>query len=83
MSKIVRVSKKNTIYIPKDIAEGLGIVEGAYLELRAEEDKLVAIPIPDPFWLALRGPKFAETSLEEVEKISEEEQSKYAGEDSS
>jgi AbrB family looped-hinge helix DNA binding protein len=34
MSSIVRVSKKNTIYILKDIAGKLGIVEGSYLELR-------------------------------------------------
>ena len=83
VSRIVRVSKKNTIYIPKDIAEKLGISEGAYLELRVERDKLVAIPIPDPFWLALRGPKFAEVSIEDIERISEEEQKKFETENSS
>ncbi|MEM4970263.1 MAG: AbrB/MazE/SpoVT family DNA-binding domain-containing protein [Sulfolobales archaeon] len=83
MSSIVRVSKKNTIYIPKDIAEKLGIVEGSYLELRVEGDKLVAIPIPNPFWLALKGTKFAETTLKEIERVSEEEQSRYEGENSS
>jgi looped-hinge helix DNA binding domain, AbrB family len=83
MSNIVRVSKKNTIYIPKNIAERLGIVEGSYLELRVEGDKLVATPIPNPFWLALRGPKFAETTLKEIERVSEEEQNRYEGENPS
>jgi AbrB family looped-hinge helix DNA binding protein len=83
ISRVVRVSKKNTIYIPKDIAEKLGIVEGSYLELRVEGDKLMAIPIPDPFWLALKGSKFAETTLEEIERISEEEQIRYESENSS
>lgn len=73
MGRIVRVSRRNTIYIPKDIAEGLGISEGSYLELRVEEGKLIVTPIPDPFWLALKGPKFAETTVEEVERISVEE----------
>lgn len=83
VSRVVRVSKKNTIYIPKDIAEKLGISEGAYLELRVEGGKLVATPIPDPFWLALRGPKFAEATLEEVERTSEEEQGKLGDENTS
>ncbi|MEL9940808.1 MAG: AbrB/MazE/SpoVT family DNA-binding domain-containing protein [Ignisphaera sp.] len=74
MGRVVRVSKKNTIYIPKDIAENLGIGEEAYLELRVGGNKLVATPIPDPFWLALKGSKFAETTIEEIESISEEEQ---------
>jgi AbrB family looped-hinge helix DNA binding protein len=83
MSSIVRVSKKNTIYIPKDIAGKLGIVEGSYLELRVEGDKLVATPILNPFWLTLKGTKFAKTTLEEIERVSEEEQSRYEGENSS
>ncbi len=76
-SRLVRVSKKNTVYIPKDIAEEIGITEGSYLELKVEGGKLVATPIPDPFWLALKGPKFAETTLEEIEATSEEEQCRY------
>ena len=83
MGRVVRVSKKNTIYIPRDIAERLGIGEGAYLELRVEGGKLVATPIPDPFWLALKGPKFAETTVEEVESISEEEQRRLENENTS
>ena len=83
MSRIVMVSKKNTIYIPKDIAERLGIGEGAYLELRVEGDKFVVTPIPDPFWLALKGPKFAETTVEDVERVGEEEQRRLENENTS
>ena len=79
--RIVRVTKKNTIYIPKEVAESLGITEGAYLELTVEDNKLVAYPIPDPFWLALKGPKYAEATVEEIERTSEEEQEAYANED--
>ncbi len=53
------------------------IAEGTYLELRIEGGKLVMVPIPDPFWLALKGSKFIKSSLEEIENISEEEQSRY------
>ncbi|MGC9137292.1 AbrB/MazE/SpoVT family DNA-binding domain-containing protein [Caldivirga sp.] len=77
MSRLVRVSRKNTIYIPKEIAEKVGITEGTYLEIRVEGGRLIMIPIRDPFWLALKGPKFAESTVEEVEKISEEEQGRY------
>ncbi|MEM0062936.1 MAG: ribbon-helix-helix domain-containing protein [Ignisphaera sp.] len=67
----------------EDVEERLGIGEGAYLELRVEGGKLVATPIPDPFWLALKGPKFAETTVEEVESISEEEQRRLEDENTS
>lgn len=45
--------------------------------MRVEDDKLIATPIPDPFWLALREPKFAEATLEEIERTSEEEQKSF------
>jgi len=32
----VRLSKKNTLYIPKSIAEAIGIREGSVLRLRVE-----------------------------------------------
>ncbi|MGB9706119.1 MAG: AbrB/MazE/SpoVT family DNA-binding domain-containing protein [Pyrobaculum sp.] len=73
--RVVRVSKKNTVYIPKEIADALGIGEGTLLELRVEGGTLVAVPIPSPLKLALEGPKFAKTTVEEFERGSEEEQS--------
>jgi len=77
MSRVVRVSKKNTIYIPKEIAEKAGIGEGSYLEIKVEDGRIILVPVRPPFWLALKGPKFAELTPEEVEAISEEEQSLY------
>ena len=81
MGKVVRVSKKNTIYIPKDIAVKAGISEGSYIEIKVENNRIILIPIRDPLWLAFKGPKFAELSPEEVEAISEEEQDAYVGDD--
>ena len=75
--RIVRLSKKNTIYIPKDLAEKAGIREGVLLEISVENGRVVLTPIPDPLWLALYGPKFAEITVEEVEKYSEEMQEGY------
>ncbi len=68
----VRVSKKNTIYIPKAIAQAVGITEGSFVKLRVEDTRIVIEPIHDPFDLALKGSKFAKTTFEEFEKESEE-----------
>lgn len=81
--RIVRLSKKNTIYIPKDLAEKAGIREGVLLEISVENGRVVLTPIPDPLWLALYGPKFAEITAEEVEKYSEEMQEGYLNEGTS
>jgi len=60
-----RASEKNAIYIPKAIAEAAGLREG----------RMVIEVALDPFDLALREMKFAETTLEEFERESEEMQS--------
>ncbi|RLE97637.1 MAG: AbrB/MazE/SpoVT family DNA-binding domain-containing protein [Thermoprotei archaeon] len=70
----VRISKKFTLYIPKTIAEAAGIKEGDYVKIKVEDSKIILEPIPDPFELALKGPKFAKTTFEEFEKESEEMQ---------
>jgi len=80
ISKVVRVSKKNTIYIPKDVAERVGISEGTLVEVSVEDGKIVLTPVPDPLWLALHGPKFAEVSIEDIERTSEEMQEEHADE---
>ncbi|MEM0019854.1 MULTISPECIES: hypothetical protein [Metallosphaera] len=41
---------------------------------------MILKPIRDPVWLAIHGKKFATISPEEVERISEEEQSRTEGE---
>ncbi len=77
----VRLSKKNTLYIPKEIARAVGIKEGSILKLRVEGSKIIIEPIPDPFDLALKGRKFARTTFEEFEKESEEIQNELFGKD--
>ncbi len=68
----VRVSKKYTIYIPKRIAEAVGLREGSIVRLRVIGDKITIEPIPDPFDLAIKGSKFSKVSFEEFERESEE-----------
>ncbi len=69
-----RVGKKNMLYIPKGIAEAVGIKEGTTVKLRVKGNKIVLEVIPDPFELALRRPKFARVGFEEFERESEEMQ---------
>lgn len=71
-----RVGKKNTIHIPKAIAEAVGLREGSVVVITVKDSKIVIEVVPDPFDLALRGSKFAETTFEEFEKEPEEMQNK-------
>jgi len=75
-----RVGRKNTIYIPKAIAEAVGLREGDIVTISVNNGKIVIEVIPDPFDLALRGSKFAETTFEEFERESEEMQSELFNE---
>lgn len=75
----VRISKKYTLYIPKAIAEAVGIKGGDFVRVSVEDSRIILEPIPDPFDLALKGPKFAKTTFEEFEKESEEVQSELFG----
>jgi len=71
----VRISKKFTLYLPKAIVEAAGIREGDFVKIRVENSKIILEPVPNPFDLALKGPKFAKTTFEEFERESEEIQS--------
>lgn len=73
VGRIVSVSRRTQIYIPKDIAKNVGISAGSYF-LTVKNHMLIITPLPDPFWLALKGSKYAETTVEEIERMSEEEQ---------
>ena len=75
-----RIGRKNMLYIPKRIAEAVGIREGTIVRLRVRDGKVIIEVVPDPFELALRYPKFAKTSFEEFERESEEMQSELLGE---
>ncbi len=66
------MGKKNMLYIPKSIAEAVGLREGVAVKLKVEDNRIIVEVVPDPFELALRGPKFAKISFEEFERESEE-----------
>ncbi len=74
-----KVSRKNMLYIPKSIAQAVGLKEGMTVRLWVEEGKIVIEPVHDPFELALKGVKFAKTTFKEFEKESEEMQSELLG----
>ncbi len=76
-----RVTKKYTIYIPKAIAEAVGLREKSEVIISVENGRIVIEPIPDPFELALKSRKYARISFEELEKISEKIQDEIFGED--
>ena len=75
----VKVSRELAIRIPRAPAEAVGLKEGSYVKLRVEGSRIIVEPIPDPLEYALEGPKFAETSFEEAEKVSEELQDELLG----
>ncbi|MCH4816801.1 MAG: AbrB/MazE/SpoVT family DNA-binding domain-containing protein [Saccharolobus sp.] len=66
MERVIRIGKRNAIYIPKEIANRLNLKEGDRLVIVVEDDKIELIPVrkPSKYW--------AETSPEEVEEIGEE-----------
>jgi len=68
----VKLSKKNTLYIPKFMTKGLKIKGGDTVKLRLEGSKIIIEPVQDPFDLAIKGSKFAKTTFEEFERESEE-----------
>ncbi|HDD67613.1 MAG TPA: AbrB/MazE/SpoVT family DNA-binding domain-containing protein [Candidatus Thorarchaeota archaeon] len=72
-----RVGKRNTICIPKAMAERVGLRAGMKVLITVEGDRIVVEPLLDPVSLALRGEKYATTSIEEVEAISHGEQSRF------
>jgi len=76
MKTKVRVGKKLTIRIPKAVAEELNIKDGGVLSLRVKDNKII-LEQDNAMLLSLKGKKFAKISLDEIWKISEEEQNKY------
>ena len=74
-----RISKKFTLYIPKAIAEAVGLREGSIVRLRVEGSRIIIEPVPDPFDYALKGPKYARIKFEDFERESEEMQDELFG----
>ncbi|MBD3159899.1 MAG: AbrB/MazE/SpoVT family DNA-binding domain-containing protein [Candidatus Lokiarchaeota archaeon] len=72
-----RIGKKYTIYLPREVVEETEVEEGMKILIRVEGNQIIIEPLPDPVTLAVKGEKFATMTLEEMEGISREEQSKY------
>ncbi len=49
------------------------------MKMRVDGSKVILERVPDPFELALRGPKFARVTFEEFERESEEMQDALFG----
>ena len=71
------IGKKHTVYLPKAVVEEASLEVGMKILITVEGNRIVIEPVPDPIELAIRGKKFASTTIEEMESISLEEQSKY------
>lgn len=65
----VRVTRKNTLYIPKAIAEVVGIQGGCTVKLRVKGSNVILEVLQDPFDLALKGSKFAKTTFSDFERV--------------
>ncbi len=74
-----RIGKKFALYLPKSVVDLLKVKEGDMVKISVEGGKMIVEVIRDPIDLALHGKKFAKISVEEVERISLEEQNKYGG----
>ena len=63
--KVVRVGKRNAIYLPKEVVERLNLKEGDKLALVVRNGKIELIPVrkPEGYW--------AEVDPEEVERAGE------------
>ncbi len=73
----IKIGAKYAVYLPKRVVDILGIKEGSKAYLYVEDYKIIIEPIPDPIELALKGKKYARISIEEIERVSIEEQEKY------
>jgi len=68
MSKIIQIRKRNTLYLPKEITEKMGIKEGDRLVIEVSEDSIVLRPVKE---LKI-GEYWGEIRPEEVEEVGEE-----------
>ena len=77
MQAVGKVGKRSTLYPPKELMRRLGLKEGYTIVFRVEGDRLVVEKIKDPWMLALQTYKWAETTVEEFERESEELQEEF------
>ncbi|MCK4387125.1 MAG: AbrB/MazE/SpoVT family DNA-binding domain-containing protein, partial [Candidatus Pacebacteria bacterium] len=72
MQAVGKVGKRSTLYPPKELMRRLGLEEGYKIVFRVEGDRLIIEKAKDPWMLALQTYKWAETTVEEFERESEE-----------
>lgn len=77
VSLVIRVGRKNTIVIPKRVAERLSIGEGDRLLLVVRDDRIEIRPLPNAITLSLKGIKVARVTQEELEEESMRVQEEY------
>ena len=77
MKLTIRVGRKHTLYLPKEVVEKLRIREGDKLLLEVHGDKIIVRQLPR---LLEKRRYWAKTSIEEFEQESEE-QTRIAEED--
>ena len=68
------------MYPPKELMKQLGLKEGYNIVFRIEDDRLIVEKVKDPWTLALQTHKWAETTVEEFERESEDLQEEYTSE---
>ena len=68
------------MYPPKELMKQLGLKEGYNIVFRIEDDRLIFEKVKDPWTLALQTHKWAETTVEDFERESEELQEAYTSE---
>jgi len=76
----VRLGKRNTIYLPKNVVNALNLREGDKLILKVIGDKIVLEKNESFFKKALETRKIIELTPEEVEEASVEMQKELLGE---
>ncbi|MEM1659031.1 MAG: AbrB/MazE/SpoVT family DNA-binding domain-containing protein [Candidatus Jordarchaeales archaeon] len=81
MQAVGKVGKRMVLYPPRELLEKLGFSEGCDVVFRVEGDRLVVEKVENLWELALRSRKWAETSVEEFERESEEVQGEFAFEE--
>jgi len=69
------------LYPPKELMKRLGLQDGYAIVFRVEGDRLVVEKVKDPWTLALQARKWAETTVEEFERESEELQEEFTSEE--
>lgn len=81
MQAVGKIGKRLTLYPPRELLKQLGLEEGCKVVFRVEGDRLIIERVKDPWMLALSSSKWAETTVEEFERESEEIQEEFLSEE--